>query len=250
MIEGAGALGVALSEESAARMLRLLDELTKWNRTHNLTAITQREEMVTHHLLDSLSVYGELRGETVADVGTGAGFPGLPLAIADGGARRFTLIDSNNKKVLFVAHAARTLGLTNVTAVHARAESGLRQAAGTAHGSQAHNSAAHNSATAQGRGAVATGWAGAERPLDSTFDTVVARAFAALPELLEKVAPLCHAGTRVLAMKGKRPDEEIAAVPAHWQVLETRPLSVPGLNGERHLVILQQRAAQRGDLPR
>jgi 16S rRNA (guanine527-N7)-methyltransferase len=203
LIEGARSFGIDLSQEQAEKLLRLLDELVKWNRTHNLTAITQREEMITHHLLDSLSVNAALEGEAVADVGTGAGFPGLPLAVVNP-KKAFTLIDANNKKVRFVAHAARTLGLTNVDAVHARAE--------------------------------------APR-VGKPFDTVIARAFAALPELLEKVAPLCGPNTRVLAMKGKRPDDEIAAVPAIWQVIETRALTVPGLNAERHLVMLQQAAA-------
>jgi 16S rRNA (guanine527-N7)-methyltransferase len=198
--ERSEALGVRLAEEQAARILRLLDELVKWNEAYNLTAITKREEMITHHLLDSLSVNGDLSGETVADVGTGAGFPGLPLAVVNP-TRKFTLIDSNNKKVRFVAHAARTLGLGNVEAVHARAES----------------------------------------PRTGTpFDTVVARAFAALPELLQKIEPLCGPETRVLAMKGKRPDDEIAAVPPRWRVIETRPLTVPGLNEERHLVTLRK----------
>lgn len=209
LVEGASAFGVALTEQAAGQLLRLLDELERWNRTHNLTAITARGEMITHHLLDSLSVYGELHGETVADVGTGAGFPGLPLAIVDGGKRAFTLIDSNNKKVRFVAHAARTLGLNNVRAVHARAEADMRAIDGTAYA-------------------------------DKPFDTVIARAFAALPELLEKVAPLCGRTTRVLAMKGKRPDEEIASVPPDWRVIQTRPLSVPDLHEARHLVILQR----------
>jgi 16S rRNA (guanine527-N7)-methyltransferase len=196
-------LGVRLTEEQAARLLRLLDELVKWNATYNLTAIRKREEMITHHLLDSLAVNADLSGETIADVGTGAGFPGLPLAVVNP-ARQFTLIDSNNKKVRFVAHAARTLGLSNVAAAHARAE------------------------------APRTG---------KPFDTVLARAFAALPELLEKIAPLCGPTTRVLAMKGKRPDDEIAAVPASWHVIETRPLTVPGLDEERHLVVLARTRA-------
>jgi 16S rRNA (guanine527-N7)-methyltransferase len=142
-----------------------------------------------------------LHGLAVADVGTGAGFPGLPLAIVDP-ERRFTLIDSNNKKVRFVGHAARTLALNNVTAVHSRAEN----------------------------------FASNEKP----FDTVVARAFAALPELLKLVSPLCGPQTRVLAMKGKRPDDEIAGVPPAWRVLEVQALLVPGLNEERHLVTLQR----------
>ncbi len=200
LIEAAASLGTPLAPESADRLLKLIDELLRWNRTYNLTAITRRDEMITHHLLDSLSVQSALHGTTVADVGTGAGFPGLPLAVVEPG-RQFTLIDSNNKKVRFVGHAAHLLGLSNVTAVHARSESFK-----------------------------------AAKP----FDTVIARAFAALPELLKLVTPLCGPQTRVLAMKGKRPDEEIARVPSAWRVLEVRALNVPGLNEERHLVTLQR----------
>ena len=205
LIDAAGSLGTLLTPGSAASLLKLIDELAKWNAAYNLTAITRRDEMITHHLLDSLSVRAFLHGITVADVGTGAGFPGLPLAIVEP-ERRFTLIDSNNKKVRFVGHVARTLALKNVVAVHARSES----------------------FTGTGMGAGAP------------FDTVVARAFAALPEMLRLVAPLCGPDTRVLAMKGKRPDDEIAGVPAQWQVLDVRALVVPGLNEERHLVTLQR----------
>ena len=204
LIDAAGSFGTPLSPDSATRLLKLLDELLRWNRTYNLTAITQRDEMITHHLLDSLSVQPALHGTTVADVGTGAGFPGLPLALVEP-ARRFTLIDSNNKKVRFVGHAAHLLGLSNVTAVHSRSES-------------------FKAAT--------------------PFDTVIARAFAALPELLKLVSPLCGPQTRVLAMKGKRPEDELAGVPSAWRVLEVRPLNVPGLNEERHLVTLQRVALQ------
>ncbi len=193
-------LGVAVDADGATRLLRLVDELLKWNAAYNLTAITRRDEIITHHLLDSLSVHSALHGLTVADVGTGPGFPGLPLAIVDP-QRRFTLIDSNNKKVRFVGHAARTLGLANVTPVHVRSES-----------------------------------VEAEQP----FDTVVARAFAALPELLRLVSPLCGPETRVLAMKGKRPDDELAGVPREWRVLDVKVLMVPGLNADRHLVTLQR----------
>jgi len=113
LIEGAARLGVVLEAGQAATMLRLLEELARWSRSYNLTAVTTPAEMLTHHLLDSLSVSAYLVGSRIADVGTGAGFPGLPLAVVHP-QRRFTLIDSNGKKVRFVAHAVRTLGLPNV----------------------------------------------------------------------------------------------------------------------------------------
>jgi 16S rRNA (guanine527-N7)-methyltransferase len=198
LIEGAATLGVTLSEVDAARLLRLLDELERWNRTYNLTAIRDRDQMLTHHLLDSLAVHPDLAGATVADVGTGAGFPGLPLAVLNP-QRRFTLIDSNGKKIRFVQHAARTLGLVNVEGLHGRVES------------------------IQGR----------------VFDTVVARAFASLPELVAQVAPLCDPQTRVLAMKGKWPQSEIDGLPPQWQITSSRQLVVPGLNEERCLLALR-----------
>ena len=198
--EGARAMGLALGPASAARLLRLLDELAHWNRSYNLTAIVERQRMITHHLLDSLSIHADLQGSRVADVGTGAGFPGLPLAIVDPD-RHFTLIDSSNKKVRFVAHAARALELPNVTPLHARVET------------------------------LAPG---------EPFDTVVARAFAALPTILEQVAPICGPATRVLAMKGKRPDDEIAAMPPGWRLVEAREIQVPQLGEARSLLVIEQ----------
>jgi 16S rRNA (guanine527-N7)-methyltransferase len=202
----AATLGIALTEKDAARLCALLDELTRWNRTYNLTAIRNPEEMLTHHLLDSLAIHADLVGEHIADVGTGAGFPGLPLALVQP-ARRFTLIDSNGKKIRFVAHAARLLGLANVEVWQGRVEA-LAPA--------------------------------------GPFDTVVARAFAPLPELLQKVAPITGPATRVLAMKGKRPDQEMAALPRGWRLVAARPLSVPGLSESRCLITLEQDAIVSG----
>lgn len=199
IIDGAARLGVALDAAQAARLSRLLDELARWNRTYNLTAVTARGEMVTHHLLDSLSVAPQLRGGLVADVGTGAGFPGLPLAVAQP-QRRFTLLDSNGKKVRFVAHAARTLGLGNVEALQARAGDWTPPA---------------------------------------PFDTVVARAFAPLPDLVAQVAALCGPGTRVLAMKGRRDPSERAGLPEGWEIEADHDLVVPGLGAERHVLVLR-----------
>ncbi len=198
LIHAAENMGVGLTEQDASRLERLLDELERWNRTYNLTAITDRQEMVTHHLLDSLAVHGDLYGTGIADVGTGAGFPGLPLAVLNP-QRRFTLIDSAGKKIRFISHAARVLDLANVEAVHARVES------------------IHP-----------------EKP----FDSVITRAFAPLPEMLEKVSGLCGPQTRVLAMKGKWPAEELVDIPQGWHVASSRELVVPDLSEARCLIVL------------
>ena len=202
LIDDAGELGVTLSAEQALRALQLLDELSTWNRTYNLTAITERGAMIRGHLLDSLSAQVELAGTHIADVGTGAGFPGLPLALASP-QRAFTLIDSVAKKIRFVAHAARTLQLTNVTPLLARVET---------------------------------------LAPDTAFDTVLARAYAALPDLLASVQGLCGPATRVLALKGRYPADELAQLPAGWRLQHSRALRIPGLNAERHILRLVPQA--------
>ncbi|MGH8150936.1 MAG: 16S rRNA (guanine(527)-N(7))-methyltransferase RsmG, partial [Steroidobacteraceae bacterium] len=179
-------------------LARLLDELAQWSRAYNLSAIRGREAMLTRHVLDSLSIHGDLVGSTIADVGTGAGFPGLPLAIANP-ERQFTLIDSNGKKVRFVRHAVHTLALGNVAVMQARAQ---------------------------------------DLHPEAPFDTIVARAFAPLPELLEQVVGLTGPRTRVLAMKGRNPAAELSAVGPPWRILAIRPLAIPGLDEERHLAVL------------
>jgi 16S rRNA (guanine527-N7)-methyltransferase len=203
LVHDAAAMGVALTEHDAARLRQLLEELARWNRQFNLTGITDLDTMVSRHVLDSLAIHRYLHGTTIADAGTGAGFPGLPLALVNP-ERRFTLIDSNGKKIRFVSHAVRTLGLMNVEPLQTRVEA-LRP----------------------------------ERP----FDTVVARAFAALPELLETVAPLCGSDTRVLAMKGKWPQDELDALPSRWRLAESHTLTVPGLAEDRCLIVLMSGVA-------
>ena len=179
----------------------LLDELERWNRKVNLTAIRDRQEMVTSHIDDSLSARPLLHGRKVLDVGTGAGFPGLPLAIAEPD-REFTLLDSNNKKIMFVQHAAGLLGLDNVTAVKARAED----------------------------------YAPGQR-----FDTVIARAVATVPRLLELAGHHVGEDGVFVALKGRHPAEELEALSEDWGA-EVRQLSVPGLEeGSRHAVLLRRR---------
>jgi 16S rRNA (guanine527-N7)-methyltransferase len=202
LVQDAATLGVTLTSTDAARLLTLTEELARWNRSYNLTAISSPAAMVTHHLLDSLAVHPELAGTRIVDVGTGAGFPGLPLAVCNP-RRHFTLIDATAKKVRFVSHAASRLQLTNVSAVHGRVES---------------------------------------LSFAVPFDTVLARAFAPIPELLEKVVPLCGPETRVLAMKGKWPKEELAALEAPWHVVSSRELTIPGLDAARCVIVLARNA--------
>lgn len=210
LLSGAAALGVPLSDGQAAGLAKLVAELLRWNKAYNLTAITDPDEILTHHLLDSLAAQPDLAGTTVADIGTGAGFPGLPLALVNP-QRQFTLVDAVDKKLRFIAHAARELGLSNVRTLHGRVEQ-LAPAA--------------------------------------PFDTVIARAFAPLPRLVGWVAPLCGPDTRVVAMKGRWPpppasdaDSDGGPLPPGWQIESVRPVAVPGLAEARHQVLLRRNAA-------
>ena len=193
---GAREIGIALDPEAGERLLRLVDELELANAQFNLTAIRDRPGMLQKHVLDSLSLQPYLRGGRVADIGTGAGFPGLPLAIVNP-ERRFTLVEATGKKARFVEQTAQTLGCDNVQVVHSRAES--------------------------------------YRPFE-LFDTVVARALSSLADFAAYAGHLCAPEGRLLAMKGKRPDEEISALPKSFRVLAVHRLKLPGMDDERHLV--------------
>lgn len=193
---GAAQLGIELSERQAGQLIRLLDELDDWNQRMNLTAIRERGAQITKHLLDSLSVQPFLHGERVLDVGTGAGFPGLPLAIANP-QRRFTLLDSTAKKLKFIEHAAASLELPNVQTVHTRAEN--------------------------------------FRPQER-FDIVVSRAVGPVEQFVKWAGHLCVGGGRLLAMKGRDPASELTRLPSGWKLAAIHRLNVPALDEERHLV--------------
>jgi 16S rRNA (guanine527-N7)-methyltransferase len=193
---GALDIGIALDSPGAEALLKLVDALELGNAQFNLTAIRDRSSMLLKHVLDSLSVQPYLRGSRVADIGTGAGFPGLPLAIINP-QRRFTLVEATGKKARFAEQTAAHLGVDNVQVVHERAEN--------------------------------------YRPFE-LFDTVMARALSSLADFAAYAGHLCAPDGRLLAMKGKRPDEEISALPKSFRVLAVHRLKVPGLDDERHLV--------------
>src|SRR5271169_2319042 len=196
LVSGANEIGIHLAAEPAEMLLRLVDELELGNAQFNLTAIRDRPSMLRKHVLDSLTLQPFLRGEAIADIGTGAGFPGLPLAIVNP-QRRFTLIEATGKKARFVEQTALRSGSGNIQVLHARAEN--------------------------------------YRPFE-LFDTVVARALSSLADFAAYAGHLCAPDGRLLAMKGRRPDEEISALPKTFRVLAVHRLKVPGLDDERHLV--------------
>jgi 16S rRNA (guanine527-N7)-methyltransferase len=195
---GAKEIGIDLSAERAESLLQLVDELELANAQFNLTAIRDRPGMLYKHVLDSLSLQPYLRGERMADVGTGAGFPGMALAVVNP-ERHFTLIEATGKKARFVEQTAARIGLRNAQVANVRAET--------------------------------------YRPVE-LFDTVMARALSSLADFVAYAGHLCAPGGRLLAMKGKRPDEEISALPKSFRVLAVHRLKVPGLPDERHLVEL------------
>ena len=199
----AGLRALGLDPALATPLLDYLALLARWNATYNLTAIRDPRDMVAKHLLDSLAMHPHVdaiaaAGGALADLGTGPGLPGIPLAIAKPGLR-VTLVESNGKKVRFLREAVRKLGLVNVDVVESRIEA----------------------FDAPGR-----------------FDAITARALATLPLILELGGHLLRPGGVLLAMKGVVPDDEIAALPAGWRVAATHMMAVPGLDAERHLVVV------------
>lgn len=198
---GLDALGLARAH--AAPLLAYVELLLRWNRAYNLTAIRDPQEMVAKHLLDSLAMHASVdaiaaAGGSLADLGTGAGLPGIPLAILQP-RLQVALVESNGKKARFLREVVRSLGLGNAHVVESRIEA-------------------------------------FDAP--GTFDAITARALATLPLIVQLGGHLLKPGGTLLAMKGLVPGDEIAALPPGWRLLEVRPLTVPGLAAERHLVVV------------
>lgn len=210
--QGLEALGLSLPAQAESRLLAFAGLMLKWNKTYNLTALRQPEAIVTHHLLDSLAILPPLQARLAAagrllDVGSGGGLPGIPLAIACP-ELEITLVDSNSKKVAFLKQAAIELGLRQVRAECARVEQ-----------------------------------LDASRP----WPLISSRAFAELELFVRLTRPLLAAGGQWLAMKGLYPEQEIALLPAGITVRETLPLTVPGVAGERCLLVLESPGGGQND---
>ena len=200
----AGLEALALPAHLADPLLDYLALLDRWNRAYNLTAVRDPREMLTRHLLDSLAMHSFVDAGPLADLGAGAGLPGIPLAIARPGLS-VALVESNGKKARFLREAVRTLGLVDVRVLESRAEA----------------------VDAPGR-----------------YALITARALDRLAGIIAVGGHLLGPGGRLLAMKGQRPDGEIAELPAGWELAALHTLRVPGLDAERHLVEIRRCAAE------
>lgn len=196
--DGLAAMNLSLSEGQQQQLLAFLALLNKWNKAYNLTAVRNERVMVSRQLLDSLSILPWVTTDHLLDVGAGGGLPGIPLAIVFP-EKRFTLLDSNGKKTRFLNQCVLELGLSNVEVIHGRAE---------------------------------------DCEPDQPFTQISSRAFTALENLVTWCGQLLASEGEFLAMKGQYPDDEVAALPAGWQVESSHSLKVPGADGERHLLIV------------
>jgi len=203
--DGLATMGLSLDEDRQEKLLAFLGLLNKWNRAYNLTAVRDERVMVSRQLLDSLSILPWVTTDHLLDVGAGGGLPGIPLAIALP-EKRFTLLDSNGKKTRFLNQCVLELGLGNVEVIHGRAED-----------------------------------CSPEEP----FAQISSRAFTALEHLVNWCGDLLANEGEFIAMKGQFPDDEVAALPAGWQVKSSHSLDVPGADGERHLLVVARAANSR-----
>jgi 16S rRNA (guanine527-N7)-methyltransferase len=187
-------------------LMEYVTELMNWNRVYNLTSVRKPTDIVTRHILDSLTLLPYLHGDRILDIGTGAGLPGIPLAIACP-EREFVLLDSSSKKLRFVQQTLGILNLDNVTLEDCRVE---------------------------------------EYQPEVLFDTVICRAFSDLPDFYRYAARLCSSGGKMLAMKGVYPMTEVECLKDKSVIDEVVSLKVPGLDAERHLVIMHAAESSQG----
>jgi 16S rRNA (guanine527-N7)-methyltransferase len=206
LADGIGALGFSIPHETQIRLLQYLALIQKWNQVHNLTAVREPETMLARHLLDSLAIIPYITGERIADIGSGAGLPGIPLALVRP-EWHVALVESHHKKAIFLQQARIELSLKNVEVVAGRVE---------------------NFRSAEG------------------FDTVISRAFSDLADFVRLGGHLCRQGEcegRLVAMKGIYPHEELAQLKPELNpsfiVEKVLPVTVPGLEAERHLVVMK-----------
>lgn len=192
-------MGITASHEQTQQLVAFLEILSQWNQRFNLTAVRSPLEMVRRHLLDSVSILPYLKGERLLDCGTGAGLPGIPLSILSP-QRTFYLLDSNQKKQIFVSQAIKMLGLKNAEAVHSSVE--------------------------------------AYQP-EQKFSTILTRAFAPLPRMIALTQHLLEQDGCFLAMMGKVSDEDQLLVPDGYAVLQMVTLTVPGESAARHVAIVR-----------
>ena len=202
--EGLAELGLDQRLGDDQMLMQYVTELMNWNRVYNLTSVRKPADIVTRHVLDSLTVLPHLHGDRILDIGTGAGLPGIPLAIACP-EREFVLLDSSSKKLRFVRQTLGILGLDNITLEDARVE---------------------------------------EYQPERLFDTITCRAFSDLPDFYRYAARLCNAEGRMLAMKGVYPMTEVECLEDKAVIDDIVALKVPGLDAERHLVIMHVEEGQ------
>ena len=200
LASGLEALSLDLTDNQQHQLVEFVLLIDKWNKAYNLTSVRCPKQMMVKHILDSLAIVPHLTGENIIDVGTGPGLPGMPLAIAFPD-KTFTLLDSLGKRVRFMTQCVHTLKLTNVTPVNSRVENHVG---------------------------------------DKPYDIVLSRAFASLKDMLHWCEHLVDSDGQFLALKGQFPQSEIDEVSDHFQVTATENITVPNLEGERHLVWLRK----------
>jgi 16S rRNA (guanine527-N7)-methyltransferase len=182
------------------KMLHYLELLRQWNRVYNLTSILDPKDMILRHLLDSLSVNRYLHGNKILDVGTGAGLPGIPLALVNP-EKQFVLLDSQHKKTRFLTHVLLELKIPNVKIETQRVENFHPEV---------------------------------------LFNTILTRAFASLKVMLEQTEHLIAENGFFLAMKGTYPKNELYEIPEHFKVIAVHKLVIQGLDAERHLILMEK----------